>query len=183
MLKPLTLSLSLAVALGASSLSLAGHHGPSAQCETPSPQGIYPSAQGCGDVCGPKHRGLGLCNFFKHRQKCYTYEWVLKKKRCGGLFGHHGGGGCGNACDTCGDVIYPSGQASGQILGSGQGYAAGQTYGAGQAAPVGQTGGTGQVEPPAAPAVPATGDQAPPPPATPPTASNDGLLYLPPAGN
>ena len=63
MLKPLTLSLSLAVALGASSVSMAGlfdgHHGAMAspQGVIASPQEILPSAQcdtgGCGDVCAP----------------------------------------------------------------------------------------------------------------------------------
>ena len=68
MLKPLTLSLSLAVALCASNVSLAGGHaGGCATCGiaspqggivTPAPQGYIPSGQsiiydgGCGDACG-----------------------------------------------------------------------------------------------------------------------------------
>ena len=66
MLKPLTLSLSLVVALGASSVSMAGlfdgHHGVTAspQGVIASPQEIMPSAQcdtgGCGDVCAPEKK-------------------------------------------------------------------------------------------------------------------------------
>ena len=57
MLKPLTLNVSLAIALGASSVVLAGHgkslptpQGPiaSAQEVSPSPQGCLPSPQGEG---------------------------------------------------------------------------------------------------------------------------------------
>ena len=140
MLKPLTLSLSLAVALGAASMSLAGHHGksmPSAQCETPSAQCDTPSAQ-CETPCAPKLR-CSLFDRFKPRPKCYSYEWVLKKKRCGGgLFGglHNRGGACGGetACDSCGDT-YPSAQwpsAQGGVWSSGQGYAP-ASYGSGQA--------------------------------------------------
>jgi hypothetical protein len=191
MLKPLSLSVSLAVALGACSVSLAGgHHGkslPSAQCETPSAQSL-PSSQcisdGCGDVCGPvkKHSLFGGCDLFsklkpKHE---YTYEWVLKKKKVHNwnLFGHKKAG-CGEpVCDSCG--TYPSGQSwgSGQALGASQipatysapqgGYSAPQ---GGQMAPA--------AEPPAAPA----GDAAPAAPATPPPTASTGGLQLLPAGN
>jgi hypothetical protein len=174
MLKPLTFSVSLALALGTCSLGMAGH--PilaSGQCETPSAQ-CAPSAQseGCGDVCGPVKRHWKLCDMFKHRQKCYTYEWVLKKKRCGGLFGHHGSTG---GCDTCGSPAgtyasgqYPSGQyptAQGEYS-SPQGAAAPQAAPATQAPPA-------AAEPPTAPA--AAG--------APPTASNGGPIFLTPAGN
>jgi hypothetical protein len=172
MLKPLTLSLSLAVALGACSLGMAGHHNTfaSGQCETPSAQAL-PSAQGCGTPCGTSRKHC-LSNLFKHKPKCYTYEWVLKKKRVWG----HGGGCGGNACGSCGDAIYPTGQSLGSpqgALGSGQAWGAGQGGGSGQAA--------GAVEAP--PPAPASDTTAPPAPATPPTASNGGLLFLSPAGN
>ena len=121
MLKPLTLSVSLAIALGASSLVLAGHHGGGAM---PSPQGSYPSAQsvlpspqgdlgcgdtGCGEVCAPKKKCClhGLLELCKPKPKCYTYTWVLKKKKCGGglfggLCGHKDKGDCGGS--ACGEA-------------------------------------------------------------------------------
>jgi hypothetical protein len=198
MLKPLTLSLSLAVAFGACSLSMAGNHGgifASGQCETPSAQAL-PSAQGCGNACAPAKK---RCNLFSglHKPKCYTYEWVLKKRR---VWGHHGGG---NACESCGTGVYPTGQVlgspqgawgSGQAgWGSGQagyGYGTGQGgMGAGQATPA-TGGGTSVTEPPAintapagTPATPAAEPAAPAAGANPPTASNGGLLFLSPAGN
>ena len=149
MLKPLTLSLSLVVALGASSVSMAGlfdnHHSggmASPQSVIASPQAIMPSAQcdtgGCGDVCdtgGKKHcKLLGFLN----RPKNYSYTWVLKKKRIHGHKGNdcYGGGGC----DSCETAVYPSGQyASPQAYGSSQAYGSGQAhsapapYGSGQA--------------------------------------------------
>ena len=166
MLKTLTFSVSLAVALGACSLGMAGNHSilPSGQCEYPSAQAA-PSSQcdSCGDVCGPVKRKHKLCDLFKHRQKCYTYEWVLKKKRCWNLFGH-GGGGCGQStCDTCGvtpSAQYPSAQGE---------------MGSPQAAPAGQLAPAGQ-------SVPASGGTVPPPPPAP-TAANGGVLFLTPAGN
>lgn len=213
MLKPLTLSLSVAVALGACSLGVAGGHGksmPSAQCETPSAQCAVPSAQcnPCDNACAPKKScfaglgekfsGLG-CNIhdklacLKPKPKCYSYEWVLKKKRCGGglfggLFGHKGG--CGEpACDSCGGgAVYPTGQTlgspqawgSGQNWGSGQGGAvgSGQAHGAGQAeviAPAGQ--GAAVVPSSEVPPAPPAGGDAPK------AASNGSLLFLNPAGN
>lgn len=185
MLKPLTLSLSLAVALGAASMSLAGHHGksmPSAQCETPSAQ-CAPSAQ-CETPCAPK-KHCALFDLFKPKPKCYSYEWVLKKKRCGGgLFGkHHKGGDCGEmACDSCGDA-YPSAQwpsAQGGVWGSGQAYVGG--HGSGQMAPAGQIAPAPAMAPPAPPAAepPPAPDAAPPPP---PPAAPTALLNFSPAGN
>ena len=117
MLKPLTLSLSLAVALGFCSVSMAGGHGNDgcSTCGLASPQGgPIASAQGPtsrpvatrGDTCGRKK-----CNLFsdlggkldglhcKLKALCHppvTYEWVLKKKR---LWGHHGGG-CDDGCEA-----------------------------------------------------------------------------------
>jgi len=132
MFKPVTFSLSLAVALGAGSLGFAGGHGkslPSAQSVAPSAQGVVASAQsdaGCGDIgggCGPVAKKSCLGDLFKHKAPQYEYEWVLKKKRVwtfktpallSGL-GHKGLGGCGlgglgggcglggaGGCDTCG---------------------------------------------------------------------------------
>src|SRR5579872_5960907 len=130
MLKPLTMSLSLAVALGFSSLSMAGGICASSQC--PSPQAA-PSAQCAPSACAPKKcnlfSGMGnLCGQLKSlctpKPKCYTYTWVLKKKR---VWGCHSGTCGAPTCDTCG--VYPSGQAAP----SGQAMPAAQAYGAGQA--------------------------------------------------
>src|SRR5437588_6400277 len=101
MLKPLTLSLSLAVALGACSVSMAGLFGGGSGCSTcglASPQSVMPTSQcaapspqcdtgcnlgskcgGLGGMCG----GLGGKKLFScfNKPKCYSYEWVLKKKR------------------------------------------------------------------------------------------------------
>ena len=85
MLKPLTLSLSLAVALGLCSVSKAGlHDSGCTTCGLASPQGVVASPQGtyaggCGETaCKPKHSFCsGLKNLFHHE---VTYEWVLKKK-------------------------------------------------------------------------------------------------------
>ena len=145
MLKPLTLSLSLVVALGASSVSMAGlfdgHHSgalASPQGVIASPQEILPSAQcdtgGCWRCL--RDRAKKNCNLFGflHRPKSYSYTWVLKKKR---IRGHKGAdcGGCDGGCDSCDTgAVYPSGQyASPQAYGSGQSYGSSQTYGSGQA--------------------------------------------------
>jgi hypothetical protein len=216
MLKPLTLSLSLAFALGASSVSMAGglFHGGGSGCSTcglASPQGA-PSAQaapvasaqcdtGCGGgggLCGGKKLFSGF-HGWTHKPKCYTYEWVLKKKR---VWGHHGGGGC----DTCGGV-YPSAQggvASPQAIAAPQTYGSGQiSYGAPQAttaveaapAPAGDEAPPAPAAPaapaapeaPAAPAPPAPAAPAPAAPAAPapPTANapQSSLLFSTPAGN
>src|SRR6516165_10786192 len=88
MLKPLTLSLSLAVALGFCSVSMAGGHGYDGctTCGLASPQGgVYPTAQGsigCEPApCRPHHFANFCC---KLKELCHPpvcYEWVLKKKR------------------------------------------------------------------------------------------------------
>ena len=215
MLKTLTLSVSLAFALGASSLAFAGHHGVMAspqgseQSVTASPQGETCAAE----VCAPKKKCcfkdlLAKC---KPKPKCYTYTWVLKKKKChGGLFGGgcHKSAPCGEAaCNTCGgSTVTPSGQYAspqgGEILGSGQATYAPTVYGAGQAYGAGQTYGAGQAMSSApamtrsapagdeAPPAPAMKEEAPAPPApsTPPVPADDApkfgsLLNLPPAGN
>jgi hypothetical protein len=182
MLKPLTFSVSLAVALGTCSLGMAGHGKslPSAQCEGPSAQCATPSPQGCGDVCGPVAKKCNLFSGLKHKPKCVEYEWVLKKKHHNpfkGLFGHKGGCG-GDICGGCGET-YASGQCpspQAAVYGSGQGgtWGSGQVGGSGQIAPAGQ-------------ATPAAGDSGGTPPEPPaastPTASNGSLLFLAPAGN
>jgi hypothetical protein len=162
MLKPLTLSLGLALALGMTSVSNAGGHRGAA----PSPQDpvlasgqsapatpCEQSAGGCDDILGGAKKHCSLFDLFKRKPKCYTYEWVLKKKRVRhGLFGLgdcSGTGGCGGeglgSCDSCGGAIYPSSQdpmaspqggaapyAAPQYLGTSQTYGAGQTTAAGQ---------------------------------------------------
>jgi len=203
MLKPLTLSLSLAVALGFCSVSMAGIHDGCSTCGLASPQGgPIASAQGpiatCDTGCGPKHclfSGLGGRFTGLHdRLKCafhppVTYEWVLKKKI---LWGHHADT-CGGAvgCETCGGAapVY----ATGQVAPSGQGGWAAPSgqggYAAPQAAPVY---GAGQhTYLPAKPAatiasVPAemtpaiAGDEAPPAPEV---RETSGLLLPTPSGN
>ncbi|GIW86028.1 MAG: hypothetical protein KatS3mg108_0352 [Isosphaeraceae bacterium] len=204
MLKPLTFSVSLAVALGTCSLGVAGGHGknlpspqgavaPSAQAAVaPSAQAALPSAQGdlgCGDLgdCGPKVKKCHLFDLFKPKPKCYTYEWVLKKKRCGGgLLGgllHGGKGGCGgDGCDGCGAL----GAAPSPQMASPQGPLAYSPSKAGIFGS-GQIGGSSQYLPtqapaPAGDAAPAP-ESAPLPPAADPAGSTAGLLYLSPAGN
>jgi hypothetical protein len=196
MLKPLTLSVSLAVALGVCGVSKAGHltkgsslcglaspqcapspqYRPAPPCK-PTPQ-CKPSAQ-CApsaqcNVCSKKSCLSGL---FQHRPRAYYYEWVLKKRRCGGLLGHGGG------CDICGGPVLASGQVA-----SGQAVATGQVFGAGQAAPpptmaapVGE-----EVPPPPPPPAPEGAVPPPPPPPSTPPAANapqGSLLFLAPAGN
>jgi hypothetical protein len=157
MLKPLTFSLSLAVALGFCSVSMAGGHGNDgcSTCGLASPQGgpiasaQGPIATGCdvGDTCGKKKCSLfsGLGGHLdglhcKLKSLCHppvTYEWVLKKKR---MWGHHGGG-CNDGCGDGGCGAAPV-YATGQVAPSGQG---------GYAAPSGQYGG-GYAAPQSAPA-------------------------------
>lgn len=189
MSKIFSLSLGLALALGLASTTLAGGHGngmPTPQI-APSPQVVMASPQGYVETagCGPVKKKCSLFDKFKPKPKCYTYEYVLKKKKVhGSLFGHKdsGCGSCGGApastgCNTCG--VYPSAQ-----------YPTEQSYGSGQIAPTGQYAPTSQYAPAAAPAgqlAPASmTDEAPKAPevpaATPPTASN-GLLFLAPVGN
>lgn len=231
MLKPLTLSLGLVLALSLSGVSKAGglFHKDSG-CDTcglaspqgpvVSPQSVVPSAQECVQPCakkcslfegfghklncgldnlscGLKDAGCGIkdfCGKFKPKPKCYTYEWVLKKKR---VWGH---GGCGTpSCETCG--VTPS--AQGYVAPSGQGYTApsGQAYtpASGQASYSTPAYGTGQIASTApagmiAPA-PVGGDEAPPAPEVAPKApttpaavppapgATSGLLFSTPAGN
>jgi hypothetical protein len=208
MLKPLTFSVSLAVALSACSLGLAGHHDAvyaTGQCA--SPQGVLASPQGycetgCATPCAPAKKHC-LANLFKHKPKCYTYEWVLKKKKCHGGHGNACETGYTGGCDTCGGGVYPSAQgvpyAAPQAYGAPQAFGAGQmgSYGAGQMGSygAGQMGayGAGQAVPTTTtvPAGNGGGDVVPPPPGsadpatdgTAPQASNGSLLFLAPAGN
>jgi len=177
MLKPLTLSLSLAVALGASSLSMAGglFHGAGSGCSTcglASEQGPAPSAQAPVVASAQSECGFAApkkCNLFSgfhgiHFKKPHLfdvqYEWVLKKKL---VWAHKGCGnvGCGDV--SCAPSIMPSSQAvpSSQAYSSGQSVIpTGQAY-YGNPAPYSST---PVYSAPAAPSAPA-GDEAPPAPA------------------
>ena len=203
MLKPLTVTLSLAFALALTTVSQAsGLHGatPSPQCPVVSPQCPTPTPQ-CGPVCEPKPchfsmpkldlcgklQGLGcslrskghnmacgfgdLCKKLKPKPPCYTYEWVLKKKKV------HGGCG-GSGCDTCGGPapVYPTSQ----VAPTSQIAPAPQAYGSGQVPATASLGGMI-----AAPA-PVAGDEAPPAPEVAPaapTGPTSSLLFSTPSGN
>jgi hypothetical protein len=193
MFKPLTLSLSLAVALGACSVSMAGLFA-SPQCSPQTPcasgQSCLPSAQ-----CSlpRKHWNFHL------PKPCFTYEWVLRKKLVWS---------CGNSgCTTC---VTPSAQCgpSPQILGSGQGYptvyggiygtgtmtagaptspmtAAAPTGSADEAPPAPEVGGAAPTTPgiPAAPVNPDAPPAAPAVPAAPVPGPTSSLLFSTPTGN
>lgn len=126
MLKPLTMSLGLALALGLCGVTNAGHgNSGCTTCGLASPQGVVASPQGnytsCEKPCKPKRESC-LKNLFHHQ---VTYEWVLKKKHC-----FHRGGS--NQCNTCNaGAVYPTGQVapSGQYAAPSGQYAAPQAYG------------------------------------------------------
>jgi hypothetical protein len=197
MLKSLTfsLALSLAVALGFSSVSKAG--GLDSSCTTcglASPQGgPYASGQGiatgCESPCAPKKHCFSFhlpkihCNLPK-LQHTTSYEWVLKKKHCFSLV-HAPKETCGAA--PCGPAaVYPTGQ--GGVSPSGQGtYAAPQVFGAGQhaflpARPATSVASVTEMTP----AIPG-GEEAPPAPEVKETsaigAPTGGLLLPTPSGN
>jgi hypothetical protein len=191
MLKPLTFSLSLALALGLCSVSMAGGHDDNCTtCGLASPQGgVYATGQGaaagCDTApCAPKkkhcfsfHMPKIKCNFPKLVHTC-SYEWVLKKKHC---FSLQHAPKCGN--NGC-DPVYATGQ--GGIAPSGQGAAApsgqyGGAYGAGQHAFQGAKPSTSIATAPAemTPAI-VNGDEAPPAPEV---STTRGLLLPTPAGN
>ena len=189
MSKPLTLSLSLAVALGLCSVSKAGNHDNNcATCGLASPQGVVASPQGsyvggCDTGCGPKHHWGG---HLRNRLGCMfhhevTYEWVLKKKH---NWFHRGG------CDTCGAApVYATGQyaaPSGQYAGPSGQYAAPQVYGAGQRAflPARSTTSIASVPAEMTPAGP-TGEEVPPAPEVKESSATGarGLLLPTPSGN
>ena len=200
MLKPLTMSLSLAVALGLCSVSKAGHHdGNCSTCGLASPQGVVASPQGgyvggCGTGgCGGggHHWGGGLRNrmgcWFHHQ---VTYEWVLKKKH--NWFNHGGCNTCGGAAPVyaTGQYAAPSGQyagPSGQYGGTSGQYAAPQVYGAGQRAFLPARSSTSIASVPAemTPAAP-SGEEVPPAPEvkeSSTTGARGGLLLPTPSGN
>jgi len=194
MLKPLTLTLSLAMALGFCSVSMAGaFDGGCATCglaspqggPIASPQGYYPTA-GCDEGCAPKKK----CNLFGHLggkldglhckvkgllHPPVTYEWVLKKKR---LWGHKGG--CDEGCAPVAETVYPTSQ----VVPSGQGYAAPSPQGysapaaAPQAAPVYGAGQHTFTSKPAPAVASLMGEEAPPAPEV----RTGGLLLPTPAG-
>jgi hypothetical protein len=191
MLKPLTFSLGLALALGLCSVSKAGGHDDNCTtCGLASPQGgVYATGQGAGcdpAPCAPKkhcfsfHMPKIKCNFPKLVHTC-SYEWVLKKKHnfCLKKSSPCGDGGCAPA------GVYATGQ--GGIAPSGQGTAApsGQygVYGAGQHAFQGAKSATSIAAAPAemTPAI-IPGEEAPPAPEVS-TTRGGGLLLPTPAGN
>ncbi len=188
MLKPLTLSLSLAVALGLCSVSKAGlHDNNCTTCGLASPQGVVASPQGtvgCGTpACGGQKHQFGSClkGLFHHQ---VTYEWVLKKKHS---WFNHGGG-----CNTCGTAapVYATGQGGRRPVGPGchaapQVYGAGQAYGAGQHTFIPARSTTSIASMPAemTPA-PVGGEEVPPAPEVKGTSGTQGGLLLPsPSGN
>jgi hypothetical protein len=173
MLKPLTLSLSLAVALGLCSVSKAGlHDNNCATCGLASPQGVVASPQstaGCGTpACGPKHH-FNLKWPFHHQ---VTYEWVLKKKHS---FFNHG-------CSTCGTApVYATGQAAP----SGQAAAptAQTVYGTGHPTFIPARSTTSIASAPAEMTpTPVGAEEAPPAPEVKATGTQGGLLLPNPAG-
>jgi hypothetical protein len=191
MLKPLTFSLSLALALGLCSVSMAGGHDDNCTtCGLASPQG-GPYATGQGGVagcdpapCAPKKHCFSFhmpkinCHLPKLVHTC-KYEWVLKKKHCFSL--QHapkcGDGGCAPVYATGQGGVAPSGQ--GAIAPSGQ-YG---VYGAGQHAFMGAKPATSIAAAPAemTPAI-VPGEEAPPAPEVS-TTRGSGLLLPTPAGN
>jgi hypothetical protein len=126
MMKPLTLSLSLAVALGFCSVSKAGGYDKNCTtCGLASPQGgPYATGQGCENPCAPKKHHFSFhmpkihCHLPKLQHTC-SYEWVLKKKH-NWCFEHNKGGHHKDGCEP----VYATGQAgvapSGQVFGAGQ---------------------------------------------------------------
>lgn len=190
MSKIFSLSLGLALALGLASTTLAGGHGngmPTPQAIVASPQGVLASPQGYVETagCGPVKKKCSLFDKFKPKPKCYTYEYVLKKKKVhGSLFGHKG-----NGCDSCGGAVATTGCSTCGVYPSAQ-YPTEQSYGSGQLAPTSQyapaVAPAGQMTPAGQLAPTSMSDEAPKAPevpaATPPTASN-GLLFLAPVGN
>jgi hypothetical protein len=184
MLKSLTLSLSLVVALGMCSVSNAGILNCST-CGLASPQGtVAPSAQGvvatsC-DTCAPKHKlfsGLGghlsglKGKLHSAMNPPVTYEWVLKKKH---NWFHKGAG-----CSTCASPVY----ATGQVAPTSQVAPAAQTVTSGQHAfaPYKPATTIASVPSEMVPATPG-GEEVPPAPEVKETSAR-GLLLPTPAGN
>jgi hypothetical protein len=202
MFKSLTisLSLSLAVALGFSSVSKAG--GLDSSCTTcglASPQGgPYASGQGgpiatgCESPCAPKKHCFNFhlpkihCNLPK-LQHTTSYEWVLKKKHCFSLV-HAPKETCGSGpvYATGQGGVAPSGQGGIAPSGQGTAYPAPQVYGAGQHAFLPARPATIASVTEMTPAAPG-GEEAPPAPEVKETsaigAPTGGLLLPTPSGN
>jgi hypothetical protein len=194
MLKPLTLSLSLAVALGFCSVSMAGYGDGCSGCGLASPQaGPVPSAQGpiatCAPTCAPKKSclsGLGCqlsglqCKIKSLCNPPVTYEWVLKKKICWGQRG--GCAPCGGAAPCGAAPVYPTGQVAPSGQGIAPAPAPAPVYGAGQhaykAAKPAAT--IASVPSDMTPAI--AGEEAPPAPEVKETSAS-GLLLPTPSGN
>jgi hypothetical protein len=179
MLKSLTLSMTLAIALGFAGVSYAGHGCDT--CGMASPQGTVASpqasAQGYTETCDTcttkKHHfslpKLSIPACLKPKPKTYTYEWVLKKKKVHAA----------PSCDTCGTTVTPSAQYS-----SPQAMAAPQTYGAPQAVSMLPTSEMKAPVPTGDSVAPAPAAPSAVPPAPPvPSAAQGSLLFLAPTGN
>jgi hypothetical protein len=187
MLKPLTLSLSLAVALGLCSVSKAGGYDQNCTtCGLASPQsGVYATGQGCEAPCAPKKHCFSFhmpkihCNLPKLQHTC-SYEWVLKKKHNWCLQKPNACAGAAPVYATGQVGAAPSGQGA---AASGQ-YAAPQAYGAGQHAFLPAKPATSIASVPAemTPAI-AGGEEAPPAPEVRETSATGGLLLPTPSGN
>lgn len=171
MLKPLTLSLGLALALGIAGVSKAGGYGGCATCGIASPQGTVVSPQSiiaspqCDTCYTPKKHCFTMPHFNMPKFHCpkptWTYEWVLKKK----LVWNKG-------CDTCGPAVYPTSQVYPSTQAP---YAAPQ---AGYAAPT-AAGQHAYVPGEMKPAPVLSADEVPPAPTI---ASGTSLLQLTPSG-
>ena len=196
MLKPFTLSLSLAVALGLCSMSKAGlHDNNCTTCGLASPQGVVASPQGtyagsCGSAapCGRKHHFnfSGLKNLLPTHS--VSYEWVLKKK-------HNWSRGCGSSGGCGGGTVLPSGQGgvapsgqyaapSGQYTAPSSQYGA-PVYGAGQRSAFIPARSTTSIASVPAEMTPAHlgAEEVPPAPEVKATGSQGGLLLPTPSGN
>jgi hypothetical protein len=194
MLKSLTLSMSLALALGFAGVSFAG-----SGCDTcgmASPQGTVASPQGYTETCdtcvAKKKHSFHMPKFsmpacLKPKPHVYTYEWVLKKKKV------HGS--AATSCDSCGTAVTPSAQySSPQAMSAPQSYAAPQSYTMSQGYSAPQMTSmlpTSEMKPaipmgdsvPPAPPVPPSNVPTPPNPSTPSASQGGNLLYLSPTGN
>jgi hypothetical protein len=173
MLKSLTFSVSLAFALGAASVSMAGGHGGGCTtCGIASPQGAVvasPQYETC-DTCAPKKKHCFTMPKFHmpKMQHTYTYEYVLKKKHSWSW-----AKGCGSGCgETYAPAVYPTSQ----VAPSGQG-----TWAAPQATPVPPASKQSSLSLPGEMKPALAADEVPPAP----TIANGGssLLQLTPSGN
>jgi hypothetical protein len=201
MLKPFAFSLSLALALGFSSVSMAG--GLDSSCTTcglASPQGVVASGQGASygggcDSCSPapKHKFCFSLPKLPHISlpkinHSVSYEWVLKKKHNFSLSHKAPAAGCGTP--GCGEPVYATGQGGiapsgqGAIAPTGQGSYTPTTYPAPQVFGAGQHAFQAAKPAPAIASVPAemtsTGEEAPPAPEV---KGSNGLLLPTPSGN